>query len=281
MKKPKISLWFIFLVFFVFLGFLEAGVYGAIAGFLVWAISNAVMPVALIPFFGFFIWKNMTDLIFYNLAKFFPTACIQEKMFWIYGVQAIIYTVITSIVTVAIIVFIFWLWLEEKDDKIKLLFKRKLGTKKFDFILDIINFERLEDLIVELKGKIGKLDNKVVGSALFWLGLGIASHDFHWETSEWEVDVERPTHGAYMGLSLATLGLDVIERSYFKKLWAYLGLGLCYLAFMLLSLIPKGTGRIMNHVLWWTGASLMTYNWYLLVEDEIWNKQEEVMALLK
>jgi len=237
--KSKLSLWLLFAIFFVFLGFLEASILGGIAGFIVWALANYTLPIALIPFVGYYLWKGLIDLVFSNFSKFLVLSSLQDKLFLIYGIPACLLTVLTSIITVLIVVYLIWyFWQRQKVKALSSNWARCKFLKSFAE-KKVTSLGELDDFIQNLIEKIGQLDKKIVGSALFWLGVGIASHDFHWETSEWEVDVERPTHGAYLGLSLVTLGLDLIERSYLKKLWAYLGLGFCYLAFFLLSFIPK------------------------------------------
>jgi len=195
--KFKPSLWLLFAVFFVFLGFLEASILGGISGFIIWALANFTLPIALIPFVGYFLWKGLLDLVFSNLSRFLVLSSLQDKLFLIYGVPACLLTILTSIMTVLIIVYLIWYFWQRRN--VKALSSNWTHCKYLKSLAEqkVMSLDKLDDFIQNLIKKIGQLDKKIVGSALFWLGVGIASHDFHWETSEWEVDVERPTFLSY------------------------------------------------------------------------------------
>lgn len=269
--KLKFSLPLILLLFFMFLGYLETGILGIFAGLIAYGISSVTLPLSLIPFVGFFLWYASTFGLLDNISLFLHIPILREKVLWIFGLQAGIFCSLTSILTLIAIYLIWKYLLHRKETKVSSL--RNL----IDYFKDIVKNipkEKWNELIHKIKELIGKIDKDIVGSALFWLGIGIASHDFHWESEEREVDTERPTHGTYFGLSLASTGIQLMQPDCLKNLLFYFGVGLCYLGFNLLSIIPKGFSRLIAHVFWWSGTSLMIYHWYSLIKDKLFKEDE-------
>jgi len=275
LRIPKLDYSLLIFLFFLFIGYLEASFVGIPAGFFFWAISSVLLPISLIPFGGYFIYKSLTAPFLQNIAKFLSVSTLIEKTWIFFEAQAMLYCGLTSVgVVIAIILF--------------LLYRRRRKTAracelfglwdKMKDLVTLLDWKNIKDFMKELQGKLeelkGKINKELIGSSMFWLGIGIASHDFWWECDEWTVDAERPTHGAYIGLGLATAGINIIETSPIKNLLYYLGLGSCYLGFNLLAFLPKGPSRWIAHIFWWIGISLMSWNWYNLVGKELFKSKE-------
>lgn len=260
----------IFLLLFLFLGYLEAGPLGIPTGFLFWAINSLLMPFSLIPFAGFFIYKLTSDCLLSNIAKFIPVPTLFEKAWLVFGIQALLYNITSSIVLLAVVLLFLYYWRKHKQTRL-----RELGSTFEIFYKELLSLNwsnlrtLLSKLFTRLKEAVGNLDKDLIGSCLFWLGLGVASHDFYWETHEEKVHVERMTHGVFIGLGIASTGINLIETNLFRNSFFYLGQGSCYLGFYTLSFLPKGPSRLVSHFFWWAGISLMIYNWYKLMEDKL------------
>jgi len=273
--RLKLDYSLLILLLFLMLGFLEAGPLGIPAGFLFWAINSLLLPISLVPFLGYWFYKLLTNPFINNLSKFLPLSTLIEKTWIFFGMQALIYCSLTSILTFIGIVLLIWYWRKRKRAKESKIYD--IGLKLKDLV-QLLDWKDIKELLKELKKKLeelrGKVDKELIGSCLFWLGLGISSHDFWWECEELKVDSQRPTHGVYIGLGLATTGISFIETSLMKNWLHYLGLGACYLGFNLLNFLPKGPSRWVSHIFWWAGISLMTYNWYGLIGKTLFKVKE-------
>lgn len=250
-------------IFFMTLGYLEAGPIGIVVGLIAYLWASVLINFSLIPFLGALIWWYITIELLKNLQRYVLMDDIIQKIFLVFGFQAVFYCLLTSVATLLLICLIIKLW---KNRKKFFELKRKFMIQPSDTWSEI-----------EIKRKANELQKlnlnmKLVGSALFFLGLGIANHDFIVELKENKVNPFRP-HGISVGLALATFGVNLIEISLRKKLYFYIGLVVSYIAFWTLSILPKGL-RFISGVLWYLGNSLMVYNWYLLVKDELFNENE-------
>lgn len=259
------------LFLFMLIGYLEAGFVGVFAGFLFWAVCNLFQLVGLVPFIGYFLFQWLIEPFTTNICKFLHLPVLMEKLWLFYGVVALIYCMLTSIATVIIVSLAIYYWKKRRNISESLIFEENL--KEFEEFIKMLDWKNIKLLINEIQLKLKELEKKVnkklIGSVLYWLGIGVASHDFWWECEEYKVDSERPTHGVYVGLGLATTGANVIESGFFNNLIHYLGLGLTIIAFNLLSFLPKGPSRWTAHIFWWSGVTLMTYNWYIKMKTEI------------
>jgi hypothetical protein len=272
----------IMIAFFMLLGYLEAGLLGALAGLVLYGIAVLSILTALIPFVGAYLWWSDFLFLANNLGSFIGIADLTFKITWIVGVIAIPITVITSILTVlAIYGFVKWYLNRNKkkaiispnnviDSIIHLIPSDLIKGFNINNLSDIIN-----KIVVEIQKLWDKLNVKLVGSAAVFTGIGIASHDFHWESEVHESGMSRPTHGAYLGLQIALGGMHTIVSdqplgTQIKKLvLAYLGVIICYVSFFTMQFIPRGISRIVNHFLWWSGIVLIIYNWYNLMGEDI------------
>lgn len=274
----------IILLFFLFLGFLEAGWQGAVAGAILYGIAITSILIALIPFVGIYFWYSGFMFLANNLGTYIPIPDLIYKITWIVGVIAGVICVTTSVLTVTLII-LYWKYGRPKpkgvmggilpssiiDSIAKLIPADLLKNLNFTSIQDFIN-----KIIEQVTALWAKMNQKLIGSIIMFLGIGIASHDFFWEsTIEKTVDSNRPTHGAYEGLQLITIGLQILvaDKSFGDQvkscLLGYLGIGMCYLGFFLMQFIPKGISRVINHFFWWSGISLIIYNWYKIMGTDI------------
>jgi len=204
-----------------------------------------------------------------NLSKFLTITTLREK-YWLFyqsiglGLNAGVSVLVTILIILAIYYF-----KKRKNLRELELYSEWKRLKEF---IGTLNWKEIKKVMKDILEKLKDLkdvNSKLVGSSIFFLGLGIASHDFWWECEEWKVDTERPTHGIYIGLGLSTTGIQIIEPSLRKNWLHYLGLASCYLAFNLLAFLPRGPSRWISHVFWWLGISIMSYNWFKLVEKEL------------
>lgn len=282
LKIPKLDYALLVFLFFLFIGYLEAGFAGIPAGFFFWAINSVLLPISLIPFGGYFIYKALSAPFLSNIAKFLPVNTLTEKAWIFFETQALLYCGLTSVgVVIAILLLLFYRSRRKKVREYKLF---GLWNKVKELVTHL-DWKNIKDFMKEFQEKLEelreKVDGKLIGSSIFWLGIGVASHDFWWECDEWIIDTERPTHGAYIGLGLATAGISIIETSPIKNLLHYLGLGSCYLGFNLLAFLPKGPSRWVAHIFWWIGVSLMSWNWYRLVGKEVYESKKVEVGNLK
>lgn len=266
----------VFLLFFIFLGYLEAGWMGAIAGLVFPLLASYLLPLALVPIVGIVLWWLVTNFLLSNILHYIPVFHLFTKVMLFYLVWAVLINIAITIVTIIV------LWL------IKRFINREeveqLGITWDDIrrVIELLKAGKWKEAIELIYELIKKIDLKLIGTALFWLGIGIASHDFWWEACEYEIDVERPTHGTWVGLQIASIGLRAlcIEDSFFdrlkKMLYFYLGFAISALGFLSLSFLPKGAKRVISHILWWSGVTLMVYNWYILIRDHLWKKAKHL-----
>jgi len=276
--KKKLDYSTLILIFFLFLGYLEASFPGIIAGFLLWGIGSLFLPFTTIPYFGYLIFHFTSSPILDNLSKFLTITTLREK-YWLFfqGVGLGLNICVSVLVTILIILAIYY-FKKRKNLRELELYSEWERLKEF---IKTLNWKEIKKVMKNLLEKLKELkgvNSKLVGSSIFFLGLGIASHDFWWECEEWKVDTERPTHGVYIGLGLTTTGIQIIESSLKKNWLHYLGLASCYLGFNLLVFLPRGPSRWISHVFWWLGTCLMGYNWFKLVGKELLesNKSKEI-----
>lgn len=273
----------IMLAFFMLLGYLEAGYLGLFAGMVLYGIAIITILISLVPFIGVYLWYNGYIFLANYLLMYIPIFNTIYLVTWVMMFIAIVITILTS----ALVVTGIGLFLYYRKPKKKLStginvidsLIQKIPSSFFKGI-DVGNLTNIFNKIFEELSKIwDKIDQKIVGSALVFLGIGISSHDFWWENTEWNPETSRPTHGAYEGLQLSILGIQIIvsDKPLITQmklcLLSYLGVVLCYVGFFLMQFIPKGISRIVNHIFWWAGTALIIYNWYILIQPYI-NKEK-------
>lgn len=270
--------------FFMLLGYLEAGWLGLVAGIILYGIAITTILLALVPFCGAYLWYNGFMFLANNLNNYIAIPDLIFKISWIVAVIAIFITVSTSTLILVSGVLV-WKYRKPKNKAIKGSVEsisnpvdtlvQSLPSSVFQGLTltglqEIIN--KIIDAIMKLWEKINK---KLVGSIIMFLGIGIASHDFWWECTEHSPSTNRPTHGAYEGLQMTLFGMQllVIDKSLGEQiklcLLGYFGIGLCYIGFFLTQFIPKGISRLINHAFWWSGIGLIVYNWYTIMKDDI------------
>ncbi|MGB9855835.1 MAG: hypothetical protein ACPLKS_04775 [Caldisericum exile] len=285
-KIPKLSFSSMILFLFMIIGYLESGWIGVFAGFLFWSVCNLLLPVSLVPFAGFFLYQWLTNPFFSNVTKFLSLGVLLEKCWLLYGVMAIIYCVLTSVLTVIGVAAGVYYW---RNKQVKRMVLTE-NLKEFSDFVKLLNWRDIKELVNTVQLKLNELKQKVnmkiIGSVLYWLGIGVASHDFWWECEEYQVDAERPTHGMYLGLNLASVGISLVESNVFSNLIHYLGYGFCFLAFNLLTILPRGPSRWIAHFFWWAGVGLMSFNWYqkmrgYIFKSESLTGEKEVLEVLK
>ena len=259
----KLSIQLVLAMFFVTLGYLEAGPIGIVTGFIAYAWSSVLINFGLIPFIGAFLWWFLTNELLKNLQHYVIMDDVIKKVTWIYGTQVTFFCILTSIATILIIYLILKLW---KYRRKLLELKHKLTVSPLD------NWSEAEIQVKANELSELRKNRKLVGSVIFFFGLGVANHDFTIELKESKVNPIRP-HGVTVGLGIATLGINIIEPSFWKKFHFYVGLLTAYVAFYSLSILPKGL-RFISSVLWAIGNYLMVYNWYLLIKDEVFSDKE-------
>lgn len=269
----------IILVFFLLVGYLEGGWLGLVTGGILYGIALTSILVSLIPFFGTFIWWNSFMFFANNLNSFIPVSDLIYKITWVVGIISGFICVTTSILTVLVVYFYFKF---RKPNLTVTPISTSIDTIIQSFptgILKGLNLSVLGDFVNKIIEQIvtlwKKLNQKLIGSILVFLGIGIASHDFWWESEVSGSGTSRPTHGAYEGLQISIVGMQIIVadlplgEQIRKCLLGYLGVGICYIGFFLMQFIPKGISRIVNHIFWWSGIALLVYNWYTLMEKDI------------
>lgn len=273
------------LFLFMLIGFLEAGWTGLFAGLVLGNVSMFLLPLSLVPYAGFSLWYLFTTWLFDKVGLFLPISSLSSTVMVITGILAgLIFALTTVLVSAGI-----W-FLAIKKKKI-LTTKRTLDIP--DSIKNIVknipklnlNITNVQDLINQIidfvKGFIDKVDMNLIMDVVFWFGLGIATHDFWWESQEENVDATRPTHGADIGLEMALFALDyqismttpnLFDRIK-KEIPLYAGFVSAQFGFLLTKILPKGFPRIISHFFWWTGVGLMAYNWYQENESKIFPKK--------
>jgi hypothetical protein len=267
------------------LGFLEADWTGLFAGLVLGNVAMFLLPISLIPYAGFPLWYLFTTWLFDKVGLFLPISSLSSVILLITGILASLIFALTTILSSAGI----WFLVIKKrrtlsikqtlnvPDSIKTIIK---NLPKLDFsitgIQDLIN-----KIIDFIKAFIEKIDMNLITDVVFWLGLGIAVHDFWWESQEENVNATRPTHGVDIGLEMALFALDyqismttpnLFERIK-KEIPLYAGFVSAEFGFLLTKILPKGFPRIICHFFWWTGIGLMVYNWYQENESEIFTKK--------
>ena len=272
----------ILLFFFLLLGYLEAGWLGAIAGGILYGIALTSILLSLIPFFGVWVWYDGFRFLADNLGSFIQVPDLIYKISWVVGTISVGICIATSALTVAVVALIIrhW-WISRK--KVKQLSASTIIDSLIQLLpsnllsgFDINNLMGIVNKIAEEIGKLwSKLNTKFVGSAAVFTGIGIASHDFFWESEVHEAGMSRPTHGAYVGLQISVGGMHTIlsdkslSEQISKLVLCYLGVVICYIGFFTMQFIPKGISRIVNHLLWWSGIALIVYNWYSIMGNDI------------
>lgn len=282
MKIPRfISIFTTVILFFMFVGYIQASWVGAIAGLIIPLLSFALLPISLIPFAGLPLYLAVNTFFLNNISGFITISDLTFKMNLIFGALSTLICVGSSALSITLAFIII------KMGSLKLDFKNIVNISSFNMPdLQMVTLPSFRETIsgkADLNGIIDqiidiifeiwdKIDKKLIGSVVFWFGLGIASHDFWWESSEYDTESLRPTQGTYTGLEMALAGVNVItwDLSLVDKLkkstLMYIGLGACFVGFILTGIIPKGISRIICHIFWWAGIILMVYNWALLVE---------------
>jgi len=269
LDKFKFSIPLALLGFFVLLGYLEGSIPGLFAGIVLPTLAFFLLPLSLIPFIGAPIWYLANSFLVNNLLNYLPVYDLAYKVNVIGGIVAGLITAFTSILTIATI------YLARRTFKKQELLPN-LSPDALKKVMKGNDLQSILDNIIDtLMGIWDKIDKRLLGSVIFWFGLGLATHDFWWETSKADVDEKRPTHGAYFGLELAITGMDMINGNLSfkdkikKQFLFYIGCGSCFLGFMLTGILPKGFPRIISHVLWWSGVALMVYSWYELFKEDL------------
>jgi hypothetical protein len=264
----------IFVLFFMLIGYLEGSWIGLVAGFILPFLSLLLINISLIPFVGVVIWYYSFTYLTNAIGRFIPIPLmVQQVIYFSLGLSIVLTTLTTivSIIFIGLAVKYRGMFVKEgEEESLSFLDLKGLLTLDNKGLQDIIN--NIVNYITNLMDKISK---KLAGSILFWFGLGIASHDFWWETNEAKPGEMRPTQGGYEGLNVALVGMQLIVwgsnlSDQIKKTWMfYLGYALSLFGFTLTIILPKGFNRIICHVLWWSGAGIMIYNWYILMKDEL------------
>jgi len=272
----------------MFVGYVQASWVGAVAGLIIPLLSFALLPISLIPFAGFPLYMYINSYFLNNILSQVAIGDLALKINIIFGVLSCLICVGSSALSM-ILAFII---IKIGSLKLNFNFLKNLSSVQIPNLQQatLPSFKEVISGKADLNGIIDqvidflfelwkKLDKQLVGSITFWFGLGIASHDFWWESAEANVNATRPTQGSYLGLEVALTGINVIiwELSLADKikkcLLFYIGLGSCFLGFILTGIIPKGLSRIVCHVFWWSGIVLMVYNWFNLVKDKIGVKE--------
>lgn len=283
----------IMVAFFMLLGYLEAGVLGVFAGLVLYGIAVLTIFTSLVPFAGFFIWQYDFNFLANNLGTYLPITDLSYKIIWLVGTISIVFCFITSALTVFGIGLLIRYLINKRKKKIT------VGENIIDALVKLIpanimgvlkgiNFNDLSSIIQKIIAEIetlwSKLNFKIIGSATVFTGIGIASHDFLWESEVHESGMSRPTHGAYIGLQIAIGGMHMTVSNFpmfeqiRKCMLAYLGMVICYISFFTMQFIPRGIARVVNHFFWWVGIALIVYNWYNIMGTDIQNAYKVKMA---
>jgi len=271
----------IMISFFMFLGYLEAGILGMFAGIILYAFAVLSILTSLIPFLGAYLWWSDFRFLADNLGTFIHIPDLTYKINYIVGILSIVICVATSLLTVVAIIMFLRYWFGRK--KLKAISANNVIDSLIHLIpADLIQGFNISDLnatitkiVDEIRKLWEKLNVKFVGSAAVFTGIGMASHDFFWESEVHEAGMSRPTHGAYIGLQISVAGMHTIlsdrplGEQVRRLVLCYLGVVICYVSFFSMQFIPRGISRIVNHFLWWSGIVLIVYNWYGLMGTEI------------
>ena len=267
-RKVKVSIPLLFLAFFILLGYLEATWTGAIAGGIMYGISTSILPLALIPFGGAIIWYMSITHLNGLLFNFIDITVLNTGIISVSLFISILLTLLTTLPIIGLVAF--W-YNKTRTHSLDLL-----SNFQWQDFLKGINLDELINKIMKIITDIwDKLDKDLVGSSIFWFGMGLAIHDFWWEQSEDQIDTMRPTHGCYTGLEIAMFGIGVMITGLnwtekIKKTWKlYIGLVMAYIGFFILRYLPKGISRLLAQVIWWPSIALMVYNWYELVQHKL------------
>jgi hypothetical protein len=285
LKKYIMTIPLALLLFFMLVGFVtnpSAPWLGMFAGAIEANVGAFFLPLSLIPFAGTPIWLALTSHLFGIIGM----GTISSTVLLLEGTVSGIICGLTSVLSGVGLYYLF-----RKKKKV-------LSTKRtFDIPeqykniiksipqIDISKMMNVQDIINQIidlvKGFIDKLDMNLVMDIVFWFGLGIATHDFWWEDQKENVDATRPTHGADIGLEMALFALDYqisqTTPNFFdkikKEIPLYLGFVTAYIGFLSTKILPKGFPRLISNFFWWTGISLMVYNWYEVNKDKIFPPQ--------
>jgi hypothetical protein len=285
LRKYLMTIPLALLFLFMLIGYLEAKWTGMFAGLILGNVAMFFLPLSLIPFAGIPLWFMFTRWIFGVVGSYLPISSLTNVVMIIIGILSILICFLTTILSCVGVWFLFFKkkkvltakqnWTIPKEVQILIEKLPKIDVTKVGNIQDIVN-----QIIEFSKGFLDKIDMRLIMDVVFWFGLGIASHDFWWESQEANVDVTRPTHGANIGLQMAIFALDYQTSMTTPNLWdrikleipMYIGFVTAYFGFLLTKILPKGFPRIICHFFWWTGISLMVYNWYECNKTRIFPK---------
>lgn len=271
------------LFLFMLIGYLEDSWTGMFGGLILGNVAMFFLPLSLVPFAGIPLWFIFTRWLFGVVESLgLQISSLTSVVMIITGILSIL---ICSLTTILSCVGIWYLrfrkkkvlavrqnWIVPKEIQNLIQKFPKIDIAKVGNVQDIVN-----QIIDFAKGFLDKIDMRLIMDLVFWFGLGIASHDFWWESQEANVDATRPTHGADIGLQMAIFALNYQITMTTPNLWdrikleipMYLGFVTAYFGFILTMILPKGFSRIICHFFWWTGISLMVYNWYEANKDRV------------
>lgn len=278
------------LFLFMIIGYFEAGWNGLFAGVVLGNVAMFFLPLSLVPFIGLPLWFLFNHWLFGVVGSYLPISSLSTVIMTIIGILSGLVCVLTSILTCIGL----WYFFVRKTSPTKYA-KLNIPSEIQSLIkklpnLDISKIANVQDIINQIidfvKGFLDKLNMPLIMSIVFWFGLGLASHDFWWESQEAEVNVTRPTHGAEIGLEMAVFALDyqlsmttpnIFDRIK-REIPLYLGFVTAYFGFLLTKIVPKGFVRVICHFFWWIGIGLMVWNWYEINHGRIFPSTKEVFA---
>lgn len=284
LRKYLMTIPLALLFLFMLIGYLEASWTGMFAGLILGNVAMFFLPLSLVPFVGVPLWFIFSRWLFGVVELYLPISSLISIVMIITGILSIL---ICSLATILSCVGIWFLRFRKKKilttkqnwsipKEIQSLIEKfpKIDVTKVENIQDIVN-----QIIDFAKGFLDKIDMRLIMDVVFWFGLGLASHDFWWESQEANVDATRPTHGADIGLQMSIFALDYQISMTTLNLWdrikleipMYLGFVTAYFGFILTMILPKGFARIICHFFWWTGVGLMVWNWYEANKDRIFS----------
>lgn len=269
------------LFFFMLIGFItnpSSPWVGMFAGAIEANLGAFLLPLSLIPFAGTPIWLALTTHLFGIIGM----GTLSNTILLLEGIISGIVCSLTSILSGVGLYFLL------RKKKNILTVKRSLDIPQSikDLIklipeIDISKIVNVQDIINKIiefvKSFIDRMDMNLIMDVVFWFGLGIACHDYWWESQKENVDADRPTHGADIGLEMALFALDYqisqTTPNLFDKIKReiplYLGFGTAYIGFLSTKILPKGFPRLISDFFWWTGIGLMVYNWYDVNQNRI------------
>ncbi len=283
---------YIILAFFASAGFYESTkIFGAFTAAILYLIVSVSVMVSLIPFVGFFVWRESFHFFSASFAGMQLTDTFQS-IATLVAVLSIIICVVTSILTVIMLYFILKFYFKKTSSNDASTIDTLIHTLPTSVISKMLSLddESLKDVLTvisaEVTSWIKKTNHKLLGSAGLFFSLGVASHDFKWEASLYEsaeVDVRRLSHGAYTGLLGAVGSLHIVnvdlpfKKQLEKNALGYLGAAISALGFLLLGFIPLSLGRVVNHLFWWFGVFLIVYCWLQNVKEKLLPSQQQTL----